>query len=421
MLTKFPKLAALLLLLTVFIVACGEGPDAWPGVTGVDSDNIVVAYKKEVVRLDANEQRLWSYNGEDDTDFYTQPTVIDDTVYVGDYKGRIHAINYETGDRVWMYEQDVTEFLIFSFGRRDRVLAPVTVGDGLVFFGDEYGVNALERQGDSADIVWEYETNHGVWSQPILINERAVVGDICADYIIDWESDWRLEPTLYFASLDKTMYAVDPETGEERWQLDLDGAVAGQITLDCLRQRFYVGTLNKQVLAIDLREGDIVDTFDTEGWVWGGPVIFEDSDDDERKLYFGDLDGYLYELVLNADGFADESFQRRLSEEPLRASPLIVEDIDTGRPILVIGSEDRHVYAVPLNGAGWVADRERDIFWSEEFDGRTVSELTVLDRETEDGIVQRLVIVGSDDDNQMVMALELGNGGDDAWIYEYDN
>jgi hypothetical protein len=419
--TKFLKTPLFLLLFSVFIVACGEGPNAWPGVTGVDEDNLVVAYKREVVRLDANEQRMWRYNGEDDTDFYTQPTVVDDVVFIGDYKGRVHAISYETGERLWMYEQDVTEFLIFSFGRRDRVLAPITMGDEFVFFGDEYGVNALERAGDEGEIVWEFETDHGVWSKPLYLTESTVVDDICADYIIDWESDWNLEPTLLFASLDKRMYALEPQTGEERWRLELDGAVAGNLTVDCLRQRVYVGTMNNQVLAIDIREGNIIDTFDTEGWVWGGPVIFEDSDDDERKLYVGDLSGYLYELTLDADGFSEETFQRRLSEEPLRASPLIVEEIDSGRPILVIGSEDRHVYAVPLNGAGWVADRERDIFWSEEFDGRTVSELTVLDRETEDGLTQRLVIVGSDDDDQMVIALDLGNGGDDAWVYEYDN
>ena len=410
--SRYTLFGLFVLLLT--LTACGQGSDAWPGISETE-DGILVAYKKDVVRLDQNNQRIWRYEG--DADFYAQPVVTDGRVYVGDTKGNVYALDYETGEVIWTYTSETTEFFFLSFGRRDRVLAPIGFGGNLIYFGDEYGVSALRSDTDSPELVWEYETNHGVWAQPLYVSEENI-DDLCPDVNIDWESDWNIEPTLFVASLDKSLYALNPENGDLRWSLDVNGAVAGNIQIDCLRQRLYVGTLGSEVLAIDIRTSEVIDSVSTNGWVWGSPVIVEK--DGAYLLYFVDLSGYVYEVALTADGFADDVFSRSLSEEPLRASPLVVEDLNSGDTLLVIGSDDENVYAVKIGpGPGWVKDRELNTRWTLGLDGRAVTELALIEGEL-NGEPRRLIVIGTDKDDNAAVGINLADGNRiDGWTYSY--
>lgn len=413
-------------LIAVLITACGQGSESWPGISSSDdNETIFVSYKRTVVSVDADNDRNWVYNGENDANFYAPPVLVDDTVYVGDFKGRVHAINAENGNRRWMYEPERTQVLIFAFGRNDRVLSPITIGDNVLYSGDEYGVFALDLLEAEPSVLWEFETDHGVWSQPLYLSQNSVENEHCSSINADWEIDWGIEDTLLVTSLDQHLYAINPDNGDERWSIDLEGGVAGNLTLDCLRQRIYVGTMNKQVLAIDIKEGEIVARYDTEGWVWGSPVIYETGDDETPYLlYFSDLAGYVYEVPLTSDGFGDRTFRRRVSDDPLRATPLIVEDFE-GAPVLVIGGEDRRVYAINLastsGGRSGVADTSQDFRWVREIDGKALANLVWVDRPREDGSLERLVITGTDKDNQMVVALSLNDGGRVSWSVEYDN
>lgn len=413
-------------LLAVVLAACGGDSESWPGISADDSnETIFVSYKRTVVSLDPDKRVNWRYNGEDDTNFYAPPTLIGETVYVGDFKGRIHAIDAISGDRVWLYEPERTPFLglaFFSFGRNDRIIGQVTIGDDKLYAGDEYGVVALDLTQENPDIVWEFETGHGVWARPLYISQSSIENELCTDVSTSWEIDWNIEPTLFVVSLDQNLYAINPDNGDERWSLDLGGAAAGNITLDCLRQRIYIGTMNKEVMAIDLKTGDVIDRFQTEGWVWGNPVIYATGNaDNPYLLYFGDLAGYIYEVPLTAEGFGDRSFKRRLSDDPLRATPLIVETL-SGEPVLVIGAEDQRVYAINLTPSpSGIADTREDVRWSREIDGKALANLTWVDAPTEDGELQRLIITGTDSDDQAVVALRLSDGGRVEWSYKYEN
>ncbi len=411
-------------LLAVVITACGGNSESWPGISADENNETVfVSYKRTVISLNADNSRNWRYNGEDDTNFYAPPTLIDDTIYVGDYKGRIHAINAETGRREWMYEPERAEFLFFQLGRNDRVIGQTTIGDDKLFSGDEYGVFALDLSEENPNVLWEFSTGHGVWARPLYISQTSVENELCANIDTSWEIDWNIAPTLFAASLDKQLYAIDPENGEQRWSLELGGAVAGNITLDCLRQRIYVGTMNQQVLAIDIKTGTILDRFDTEGWVWGNPLIYTTGNaQNPFLLYFADLAGYVYQVPLTMDGFGQDLAQRRrLSDEPLRATPLIVETTD-GTPVLVIGSEDQRVYAINLrplpNG---IPDLREELRWSREIEGRALANLIWMDHQRDNGQTERLIITGTDKDDQMVVALRLSDGGRIEWAYKYEN
>src|SRR5690606_36054860 len=119
-----------------------------------------------------------------------------------------------------------------------------------------------------------------------------------------------IPPTLFVASLDQHVYALNPADGSKHWSIDLKASIPGGITLDTQRQLLYVGTLGSELVALDL-EGNIVDTYKTEGWLWGTPTLFD------NKLYFGDLKGYLYELHLtDGDEVFGDVFKRQLSPDP---------------------------------------------------------------------------------------------------------
>lgn len=399
---KHKKAFWLMILAVLLLGACQGRSESWPGITGAsDNDSVIISYKHTVIRLNADRDgdREWSYNGKDDTDFYAPAAINDGRVYVGDYKGRIHAINLETGDGIWIYEPERSEFMGLTFGTSDRIIGSVGIGDGKLFFGDEHGVTMLDISNadeEAPEVEWEFETDHSVWGQPLYVDGMGLD-----------------EPLLLVTSLDQYIYALDPETGEEIWSQDLGGSIPGGVTLDRERRRLYVGTMNRQLVALSL-DGRILDKYETEGWLWGQPALHNDH------LYFGDLSGYLYEVELSNDEDSPfrETNNRRLSEKPLRATPLIVND-EEDQPVLVIGSEDGIVYAVTLTDPNWISDRsEQQLRWDQELDDdKVVTELTWVD--DEDG--HRLIIVGTEVDDKLIVALRLNDGGEDEWTYEYDN
>lgn len=373
-------LMASLALLLLFLTACGRSSDTWPGVA-IDSENnnIIVSYNKAVTSLNADKERNWIYEYEG-AQFFAPALITDDVVYVGDFEGRFHAIDRESGDSLWIYEPERPTFLFITFGANDRVLAPAEANDDTVFFGTERGVFAVDiNEGNEGDILWEFDgTEHSVWARPLYVEE----------------SDDR--HTLFVASLDKHLYALDAENGDLRWKLDLEGAIPGEPHLDKERELLYLGTLNRTVFAINF-DGEIVADYQTEGWVWGSPAVEDDM------LYFGDLNGYLYALRLTDDGF-DEVWKKQISEDALRPTPVIVDDV------LVISSEDKHVYAINLEDQStkWSFNgTDRDI------DEKFLTNLVLTEIEGEPAVV-----MGTNNTDKIIFALSVSDGSK-LWEYEY--
>lgn len=370
---------SLFVLLALFISACGAtGGEAWPGVA-IDEDNetIIVSYRKTVTSLNPDKSRNWIYEY-DGADFYAPAFIDDGTVYIGDFDGRFHAIDRETGEARWVYEAERPSLLFLNFGSNDRVIAPAEVGGGRVFFGTERGIFALDTESSAnPEIEWSFEdTDHSVWGQPIYLEEG-----------------YEGQPTLLAGSLDKHLYALNAETGALLWKLNLEGSVPGQPTLDEERNLLYISTLNRSVVAVDFN-GNVVDKFDTEGWVWGGPTL------DDGTIYFGDLNGYLYAVNVTDDGFTEE-WKQQISEEALRASPVVVDRT------LIIPSEDETVYAVGLDDQSYV--------WRyDNIEQKFLTNVVVTEIDGESAVV-----LGTQETDQLAVALRVSDG-DRLWEYKYE-
>jgi outer membrane protein assembly factor BamB len=241
--------------------------------------------------------------------FYAPPTVAGNRLYVGGYDRRIHAFNLADGTPVTLDETDdegnplpwVTEQL------EDLIADSVTVGENLIYVGVA-NRNVLAFRTAKPTLEWTFETEHGVWASPLLV-----------------------DGTLYITSLDHHVYAVEAATGREIWRSErLTGAIPGRPAYDTVRQRMYVGTLDGKIHAIDADTGQLIDTYTAQDWVWGGPVLYDDT------LYFADMAGWLY--ALDPDEW-DLIWSDQVAQSGIRASPLVTEDA------VYIAAQDNSLYA----------------------------------------------------------------------------
>jgi outer membrane protein assembly factor BamB len=125
---------------------------------------------------------------------------------------------------------------------------------------------AIDQNGT---LLWAFETGHYIWAQP-LISKDAV----------------------YMGSMDHFVYAVS-KSGQELWRTELAGAVNASPVLNEDGSALFVGSLGKEMNALDTDTGEPIWTFTFDGdleSVWGRALF------NEGNLYFADSGGQLYAL-----------------------------------------------------------------------------------------------------------------------------
>ncbi|MCL4877819.1 MAG: PQQ-binding-like beta-propeller repeat protein [Anaerolineae bacterium] len=384
----------ILLMFTLLLVACSQ-ENPWPGVSKTDDNEVFVSYERFIAKLDANGKRLWVFPEKDEreTMFYAPPVVDDGTVYVGDYNGNVYAVDRETGKEIWAYKVGGTKlFGIANFGgSTDRVIAPIAIAEKILFVPDELGVFALNKETGKL-LNWKLDSDRAVWSQPI--------------YVPATED----KPAMLFAaSLDHSLYALDvseidledtvgklddAEEAEVLWKADLEGAAAGQPTYDVERGILFVGTFGSKMLAVSAEDGDILGEYETEGWVWEGPTLYD------GVLYFGDIKGYLHAVTFN-DGNFERVWSRQVAKGKLRARPLVTDDL------VIVASDDNTIYAVRRD----TGERE----WERDVESKALADLFQI--QGEDGW---MLVTATANKDELVIALRLDNGNE-RWSYKHED
>lgn len=379
---------------TLLLVACSQ-ENSWPGVSKTDDNEVFVSYERFIAKLDANGKRVWVFPEKDEreTMFYAPPVVDDGTVYVGDYNGNVYAVDRETGKEIWAYKVGGTKlFGIANFGgSTDRVIAPIAIAENILFVPDELGVFALNKETGKL-LNWKLDSDRAVWSRPI--------------YVPATED----KPAMLFvASLDHSLYALDvseidledtvgkledAEEAEVLWKADLEGAAAGQPTYDVERGILFVGTFGSKMLAVSAEDGDILGEYETEGWVWEGPTLYD------GVLYFGDIKGYLHVVTFN-DGNFERIWSRQVAKGKLRARPLVTDDL------VIVASDDNTIYAVRRD----TGERE----WERDVESKALADLFQI--QGEDGW---MLVTATANKDELVIALRLDNGNE-RWSYKHED
>lgn len=234
-------------------------PQGWSGVV-VDDERLYVGTQDQDIRaLDFETgETLWisPLRGEIEANraVYGSPAISNGVAYVSSYDGTLYALNLTNGDEI----DDPT------VGAGDPIVGGPAVGGGRVFVGSSDG-RLYAYDAEDLSFQWTFETGNSVWATPAVANDM-----------------------VYFGSMDQHVYALDLD-GQPVWQF----ATGGAVTAEPLVQdgRVYVGSFSSDFYALDAETGQLIWKFSgATGWYWSGAVS------NGRTLFVGSTDGYLYAL-----------------------------------------------------------------------------------------------------------------------------
>jgi outer membrane protein assembly factor BamB len=265
----------LLFFLAIFVLlllsACAGGPaqNSWPGLTvDMERNQAYLASGTAVTAVDLSTGlEKWHYpaKANNKITFYSSPALTSDgQVVAGSYDSNLYSLDAERGTENWIFDQPTEPNTASQF-----IAGPLYAAEKLFAPSASYNIYALDGNGQ---LGWQYETGNALWSTPVSDGE-----------------------TVYQASMDHHIYAFDAASGNLVWKSDdLGGSILGSPTLSP-DGVLYVGTVQKEMLAISADSGREIWRKPISSWGWAGPLWVE------GVLYFGDLNGTIYAMNA-ADG-----------------------------------------------------------------------------------------------------------------------
>ena len=236
-------------------------------------------------------------------------------------------------------------------------LSPIAAEDWNSFAGDVTHAGYRDDSSDFVTNLWTFNMESPVHSSPAIYK----------DYV-------------YFVSSQGILKAIDMETGEEEWDLDLEAKTNSSPIINS--KVLYIGC-EDGLKAININSHEVVWEYDCDS-VESTPFFYKDA------VYFGSDDGHLYGLN-KSNG--KEILNKKLEGE-LKSSPIVVGDD------IYIGSTNGKLYSI-----GTDKDKNWDFTTGDE----------IL---SSPGYVNESVIFGSSDGN--LYCINKSNG-DLNWKVDLNN
>jgi eukaryotic-like serine/threonine-protein kinase len=251
----------------------------------------------------------------------SSPAVVDGVVYIGSNDGNVYAIDAQSGRRKW------------AFSTASRVMSSPAVVDGVVYIGSgDNNLYALDAQ--SGQKKWAFQAGSSVSSSPVAV-----------------------DGVVYVGSNDGNVYAINAQSGQKKWVFQAGSimhsppsgpqgpprgppprpsspAVVGGVV--------YIGTSDRNMYAIDAQSGQERWAFQTGSSVNSSAAVVD------GLLYFSSQDGNVYALDAQS-GQKQWAFQTGNSmfsslggppPPPISSSPAVVGGV------VYVGATDRKVYAL---------------------------------------------------------------------------
>lgn len=363
-------IVAFIAVVALSAAGCGRNvPAYWPEV-GTGSDRVYVAETNgQVFALEPETgDVLWAYpqvqasgggflsgcTGRAPTDgpFYAAPTAGDELVFLSSAGEPTASLFRRSENTAGLRALNTLGTLQWSFkGTESRAVASPVLSDSTIYLASS-DHRVYAIDTDSREPRWVFETGSWVWANP-------VVG----------------EDIVYLASMDHVLYAVDIATGNEVWRfsqatsaLPAAPALAGGV--------LYLGSLNGGVYAVDAVTGGLIWDAQVSSGMWATPQVAE------GVAYFGTLGGIVYALDID-DGTT--VWEQAVGGE-VRGTPAYVHGT------VYFGCEDGRLYAFDaLDGTEQASPL-----------GETLENASIFSSPVYDG--QRLYVVAT---NAEVFALDL--------------
>ncbi len=347
---KYNKITTIFLILlsAVLLSSCTGrlSGSSWPGISTTE-DTIYVAYNNRIYAIRTQDgSTIWQYPEKAGREtYFAAPVLADGHLIAGDYQNNLFSLDPGSGGLKWT----------FTAAKGKWIASPLVVDGKIIAPNGDSTLYALDLNGN---LLWKFPTKQALWSRPASDGER-----------------------VYQASMDHFIYAIDLNSGEEIWSVDLGGAVLYSPTLTD-EGVLYISSLGRHLVALNTKDGSILwqRKFDNE--LWTQPALAD------GKLFFGDISGKIYAI----DSVSGADIWSLSVNEPVIGRPT---EIENG---IVFPTENGSLYAVSFSG-------ER--LWSRTFTGTIYTGPVVLGDNLAVGIAQ------GDDFLKFISS----STGQDVWTY----
>lgn len=166
----------------------------------------------------------WAFVFPDTQIASSQPTVVDNTLYVGSWNGKVYALNAHNGKLKWSY--DTASYTGPQPPGANGVRTALAVADGRVYFGDLIG-NLYALDANNGQFRWATRVDTHplarVTGSPIVWNGRVYVG------VSSSETAAALDPTYPCCTFRGSLVAFNASTGAVDWRYYTINQAAQQI------------------------------------------------------------------------------------------------------------------------------------------------------------------------------------------------
>jgi outer membrane protein assembly factor BamB len=171
----------------------------------------------------------------------SSPLVADGRVYVGDWRGRVYALDERTGRVRW------------TFQGRGRVKGGIAKSGNRLFFGTYDGYLYAVRA-TTGKLIWRTRSQDRLGGRGDFYSTPAVAYG-----------------RVYIGSTDGKVYSYGAASGKLRWSQGLGGYVYGSPAV--WRKTVYVGSYGNRFTALDAATGDVKWRFRVETDISGSATV----------------------------------------------------------------------------------------------------------------------------------------------------
>ena len=299
-------------------------------------------------------QDLWEtdlqYNGRR----WTSLTVVDDVVYAGAISTVVFT-GYGSFERKWInvFAFNVTTgAIIWNFIDESRDMTSLTVADGIVIFGADDHVNALNAS--SGKLLWK-----GAYSIHCLAAVQGKVFTVIHGSVVALNANngnriWNFttgdgllsSPTIvngvvYISSYDANLYALNAEKGEKIWNYAADASFYG---VTAVANGVIYASSNDNVYALSAATGDYIWNYTTgDDEKLSSPVVAD------GRVYIGSVTNKVYALNA-ADG--SKIWNTTILPPVARGLPLPIQLVDG----IVYARTANGVYGLDANNGAVISN-----------------------------------------------------------------
>ena len=201
--------------------------------------------------IDTVEPRIGNFDFENSSPV---PRLADGVLYVGSGDGSFHAVDAETGKRVWRFEAPENgkppESLPWDPEGSNKIRTDALVDGPRVVFGSfGHKLRALDRKTGAE--IWQKDLRAEISSSPELVDGKIIVG-----------------------SRGGVLYAFDPETGKKLWGMLLWGSAVESSAAPAGGSLFAIGASDlRRVSLIDAKDARVLWRTDVFGLPWPRPAV----------------------------------------------------------------------------------------------------------------------------------------------------